>query len=313
MSMTRHTLVPCLFLALCIYGVSGCTGVATDPANTAARPPEGDVPQSKLRSLGGVVLGEPVAVTRDFDGNLLIADRAPGQVVHLMLGPATAVEFDQPPTATGFFPSDVKSSGFYVYVTDPGERQVLRFYKTGAYLDVLIDLEARFPGRYVTPAALAVDGSGRVAVADVKNHEVIVFNPYLDVELQFGSYGRFEGQFDSPEGVSFGKKDVIVVTDSGNRRVQIFDPDGGFVRMVPANGEPSSMRRPRRCVMDGKGWLYVADPEAGSVFVFDETGALQRRIAPAGVAKFRPMGVAVAPDGAIFVTDQATSSPYTFH
>jgi DNA-binding beta-propeller fold protein YncE len=222
------------------------------------------------------------------------------------------VEFDQPPSGSGFYPADLKSSGFFVYVVDPVERVLLRFYKTGSYLGVLIDLNERFPGRRVTPVGLDVDGSGRIAMTDIKNHEIIIFNTYLDVELQFGSYGRYAGQFDSPEGISFAPDDRLLVTDSGNRRVQLFAQDGAFTKMVPDETEPNPLERPRRAVMDRDGWVYVADPQAGRVFVFDDLGSLARTISPQGVGRFRPTDVTVAPDGTIYVTDEATSSLYTF-
>jgi len=259
-----------------------------------------------------MTFGEPVAISRDFGGNLLVADRSPGQVIHLLLATDEAIEFDLPPIGPGFTPVDLKQTGFFVYVVDAIERTLLRFYKTGSYLGVLIDLEERFPGRRVTPVGLDVDGSGRVALTDVKNHEVIIFNTYLDVELQFGNYGRFAGQLDSPEGVFFTHDGLILVTDSGNRRVQLFDPDGGFVRMVPEDVAQNPLKRPRRSVMDMEGWIYVADPEAGRVFVFDNNGDLSRVIIPEGVTRFRPTDVAVMPNGTIYVTDEATSALYAF-
>jgi DNA-binding beta-propeller fold protein YncE len=274
--------------------------------------PEGDTPLSNIHAIGGVILGEPIAVTTDFDGNLLVADAAPGQVVHLLLGGDKAVEFQQPPSSPGFSPVDLKTSGFFVYVVDQVERRLLRFYKTGSYLDVLIDFDAMFPGRRVSPIGLDVDGSGRIVLTDVKNHEVIVFNTYLDVELQFGTYGKFAGQFDSPEGVFFTPGDGIMVTDSGNRRIQLFDPDGGFVRMVPDGEDANPLRRPRRAVMDRDGLIYIADPEAGQVFVFDQDGSLLRSIYPKGADRFRPTDVAVTPSGVVYVTDGAGSSLYTF-
>jgi sugar lactone lactonase YvrE len=274
---------------------------------------EGDDPLSNVQTIGGVTLGEPIAVTTDFDGNILVADGgAPGQVVHLVLEGGHAVEFAQPSSSPSFYPTDLEPSGFFVYVVDQVERLLLRFYKTGSYVDVLIDLEAVFPGRHVTPFGLDVDGSGRVALTDVKNHQVIVFNTYLDVELQFGNYGRFAGQFDTPEGVSFTPGDGFLVTDSGNRRVQFFDPEGGFSRIVPDGLNDNPLKRPRRAVMDGDDRIYVADPEAGHVFVFDESGKLIRSIFPKGSSGFRPTDVAVTPSGIIYVTDEAASSLYTF-
>ena len=310
--MTRRVLVLLFIAWVCVWSLGCASQSQTEPSTNLSSLPEGDTPLSRVQTIGGITLGEPVAVARDFDGNLLIADRAPGQVVHLVLASGEALEFQQPPSGPGFYPVDLKPSGFFVYVVDPVERVLLRFYKSGSFLDVLIDLNERFPGRRVTPGGLDVDASGRIALTDVKNHEVILFNTYLDVELQFGNYGRFAGQFDSPEGVFFAPGDMILVTDSGNRRVQLFDRDGGFVRMVPGNTAQNPLKRPRRAVMDGDGRIFVADPEAGQVFVFDQGGELVRTISPKGARRFRPTDVTVAPSGMVYVTDEATSSLYTF-
>jgi hypothetical protein len=309
--MAKLVLVLSVVVLLCV--VVGCGSPSrTNPPGETASSPGLDKPLSRYKTFGGIAFGEPVAVSRDFGGNLLVADRTPGQIVHLLLATDQAVEFDRPTSGPGFAPVDLKQTGFFVYVVDPVQRAVLRFYKTGSYLGVLIDLEDRFPGRRVTPMGMDVDGSGRIVLTDVKNHAVIIFNTYLDVELQFGSYGRFEGQLDSPEGVFFANGGLILVTDSGNRRLQLFDPDGGYVRTVPEGGNPNPLRRPRHAVMDKAGWIYVADPEAGRVFLFDEAGVLSRTIAPDGAARFRPTDVAVAPTGTIYVTDEATSSLYVF-
>lgn len=46
----------------------------------------------------------------------------------------------------------------------------------------------------------------------------------------FGSRGRNKGQFESPESVAVDDEGFIVVGDSGNGRVQVFHPNGRFVR-----------------------------------------------------------------------------------
>jgi hypothetical protein len=293
---------------LCALWLCACAPHA--PSKTSASLDE-ETPVLTVRTFGGITLGEPIAITRDFEGNLLIADRAPGQVVHFLLDADRAVEFQSPPSGPGFSPADLQPSGFFVYVVDPVERTLLRFYKSGNYLDVLIDFNVAFPGRRVTPAGLDVDGSGRIALADVKNHEILIFNTYLDVELQFGGYGKSPGQLDSPEGVAFTPQDGILAVDTGNRRVQLFDSNGAFARVIPGETEPNPLQKPRRAIMDSAGQVYVADPEAGGVFVFDG-GVLSRTITPGGSKPFRPSDVTVAPSGMVYVTDQATGSLLMF-
>lgn len=98
-------------------------------------------------------------------------------------------------------------------------------------------------------------------------------DPYLEnrqtltADLVFGALGAAEGQFDGPRGVAVGPDGSVYVTDSRNHRVQQFTADGQFVRAWGRYGK----------VEDGTGL------EGG---FFNE-----------------PWGIAVGPDGAVYVAD----------
>jgi hypothetical protein len=53
---------------------------------------------------------------------------------------------------------------------------------------------------------------------------------------QVGSRGEERGQFHSPECVAVDHLGFILVGDSGNARVQIFQPDGTLVRVFGGRG-----------------------------------------------------------------------------
>lgn len=300
--------------AVCLVGCASAVDETPSEIAQGARS-EGDTPVATLRSASGIVLGEPLAVTVDFDGNLLVADGVAGRIIRYAAGGDEAMEFQAPTLGTGFYPSDVKLSGFFIYALDAVGRLLVRFDKTASFRDVLIDFESAFEGRFVSPVGLDVDASGRVAVTDIKNHQVILFDSYLQIELVFGSYGSHPGQFDTPQGVTFTGDGGVLVADSGNRRVQFFDMAGTFLKQVPDASSPAAarpLREPRRAVQDGKGRLYVADPAAGGVFVFGADDILARTIVPMGSTSFRPTDVAVARSGLIYVTDSASGSILVF-
>ena len=46
----------------------------------------------------------------------------------------------------------------------------------------------------------------------------------------WGSLGNGPGQFDTPHGVAVSPKDEVFVADRGNRRIQVFDTEGKFIR-----------------------------------------------------------------------------------
>ena len=46
----------------------------------------------------------------------------------------------------------------------------------------------------------------------------------------WGSLGKGPGEFDTPHGMAVSPKDEIYVADRGNRRIQVFDPEGKYIR-----------------------------------------------------------------------------------
>lgn len=208
---------------------------------------------------------------------------------------------------TDLRPLDVVAHGLLVFVLDEGQRQVLRFTSDGVFRDVFLDLSLLARRGRIDPGAMAIDRDGRIAIADVANHEVLVTGPFLELETTAGEWGAFDGQVVEPRGVAFGLDGVLYVSDRGNRRVQAFDRTGFFVlgsRSVD-DTEPDLLA-PSGMACDRWGNVYVADTGAGEVVVF--TPDLQP-IARVGGGDLepgslrRPVDLAFGPDGRLYVTD----------
>lgn len=287
-------------------------GPAGKQVNLSSPGGERFAPIAVHKSSGNVELGEPLAVSVDLRGDIYIADGLPGRIIHFTEDGSSAVEFETPGRSPGFHPCDVKLSGFFLYAVDDAGRMLLRFDQDGAYRDILLNFNQEIFGRRISPYGLDVDPSGRVMISDIENHQILVFDSYLALEIAFGNFGSFPGQLDSPKGVSFAKSGDLVVADTGNRRVQFFGEGGDLLRVVPRADQENPLIAPRRAVQDGSGRLYVADPEAGRLFVFDETGGLQRSLSPEGVDDFQPTDVAVTRNGVVYVTDAANRSLFVF-
>jgi len=297
-----------VFLAAGLLSV-GCGTPAGRTEITPSRNEE--EPQAVYRDVGGLPLGEPLGLAVDFSGNMYIADGAPGRLVCWLAEGKGSLEFQKPAQQPGFYPSDVAVSAFFVYALDPVERSLLRFDNRGAYRDILIKFDEVAAGRRIVPVGLDVDSYGRVVVSDTGNHQVILFDSRLAVELVFGSYGSHPGQFDAPQGVAFTPDGGFLVTDTGNRRLQLFDAGGRFLMSIPSGGS-SPLVKPRRAVVDKNGSVYAADPGAGRVFVFGPDGALLRSVVPAGVSGFKPTDIDVDLSGTVYVTDAGNSSLFVF-
>jgi DNA-binding beta-propeller fold protein YncE len=310
MISNRAVVAILLSIAVSSSGTAGCAGTAGRPS-TSAETSGGETPQAAYRDVGKLPLGEPLALSVDFSGNMYIADGAPGRIVCWRAMGSGSLEFQRPNQQPGFYPSDIDLSAFFVYAIDPVERTLLRFDNRGAYRDILIKFDEVSAGRRITPMGLDVDSYGRVAVSDVGNHQVLVFDTNLAVELAFGSYGSHAGQFDNPQGIAFAPDGGMIVADTGNKRLQWFDRGGKFSSILPREGD-NPLIMPRRAAVDRDGTVYVADPGANKVFVFGADGLLIRSITPAGVSDFHPMDVDVDASGAIYVTDAANASVFVF-
>jgi tripartite motif-containing protein 71 len=308
------SLLPSVLVLACSHAAPPPADSVPDGSPAASIETETLTPEWAMRSCERVAFGAPAALCVDFGGTVYVADGSPPRLVSYTEESKRCVEFQTPDAWPAFRPSDVAVRGFFVYAVDEPDRALLRWDASGTWRDVLVNFEdLTVPGRRVSPYGLDVDApSGRVAVTDVENHQVIVLDSYLDVDVAFGNYGSFDGQLDTPLGVSFTPGGELLVTDTGNARVQFFSDAGTFRRAVPAGDSASPMRRPRRAVATEDGRVMVADPAAGRLFEFSPGGTLSRSLAPAGADRFEPTDVAVARDGRVYVTDAATQTLYAF-
>ena len=161
-----------------------------------------------------------------------------------------------------------------LFVSDSFLHQILCFDKDGTQL-------ATFGRDKLQRAAgLALDRDRhRLYVVDAKAHRIAVFN---SADFTFQRYigapnstkGVAEpGHFAIPSNAAVDRQGNLYVTDSFNFRIQIFDPDGKFVRAFGTHGDrPGSFARPKGIAVDSEGHIYVADAEFNNFQIFSAKG-----------------------------------------
>jgi sugar lactone lactonase YvrE len=88
-----------------------------------------------------------------------------------------------------------------------------------------------------------------------------------------GSPGNGDGQLTDPRGVAVDAKGNVYVADTGNNRVEVFGPDGKFVRAFGSfGGGDGQFNEPRGIAADTQGNIYVADTWNARVVKFDANG-----------------------------------------
>ncbi|MFZ5916607.1 MAG: flippase activity-associated protein Agl23 [Chloroflexota bacterium] len=200
-----------------------------------------------------------------------------------------------------------------VYVADTWNHRVQMFTGDGAYLaewgnyapvqGLADDTAALFWG----PRGIAVDGQGRVLVADTGNKRLQVFSAGGEYLTMFGGAGAEPGQMNEPVGVAVGADGRVYVADTWNRRVQVFDAAFEFVTAWPVDGwwGESVVNKPYLAV-DAAGRVWVTDPEGYRVLVYDAQGALLAVFGQYGVAADSfalPSGITLDETGQIYVVD----------
>ena len=102
-------------------------------------------------------------------------------------------------------------------------KPVLSFGKYGSAL-----------GIFNWPAGIAVNDKDEIAVTDSGNHRIQMF---LGTHLRsFGTKGNQWGQFSCPFGITFCNNNVIV-SDTYNHRIQIFDDQGQYLHQFGEKGK----------------------------------------------------------------------------
>jgi DNA-binding beta-propeller fold protein YncE len=163
-----------------------------------------------------------------------------------------------------------------------------------------------FPYQLIGPYGIAIDSKGRVYVADQKVGAVFIFNTDThDTDMIRNGY---EAHFEWINGLAIDDDDRLFVSDGKLHHVLVFSPKHEMQDQIT-----EGLVDPVGLAIDTTNrFLYVVDTQQDQVIVYDaDTLKLLRRIGTGGKNHTltsqgdfgAPQGVAVDPDGNVYVTD----------
>jgi DNA-binding beta-propeller fold protein YncE len=105
---------------------------------------------------------------------------------------------------------------------------------------------AHVNGQFRQPTDVTWDTQGNIFISDgYINSRVAKFTRNGDWVKSWGEKGTKDGEFDTPHSIASDARGNIYVADRGNRRIQVFDPDGRHLRSMsvavpaPADAKPA--------------------------------------------------------------------------
>ncbi len=162
-----------------------------------------------------------------------------------------------------------------IYVADSGNNRVQVFASDGTYLrgwgstcklDTGEGCVDGGRGQFNEPWGIAVGADGSIYVSDTWNHRIQKFANDGQFITSWGVFGSTGGEL-GQEGLFYGPRAIVVgldgnvsVMDTGNKRIQVFQPDGVFVQQWGGGGVVEGrFDEPVGLAQDANGRWYVAD------------------------------------------------------
>jgi hypothetical protein len=125
-------------------------------------------------------------------------------------------------------------------------------------------------GQFRQPTDVAWDAKGDIFISDgYINSRVAKYDKNGDWVKQWGDRGTKEGEFNTPHNIAVDNQDNVYVADRGNRRIQVFNPDGVFLRAItidvpiPPDARPWMGNRPtpqQAAAQNGAPWAICITP-----------------------------------------------------
>jgi streptogramin lyase len=269
---------------------------------------------------GIVVMEDGTRYVADAGDNNRIRRIAPDGTVSTLAGGAEGFA-DGAGTAAAFnTPSAIaRDLDGNLYVADTGNHAIRRITPQGVVTTVAGTGEAGYrdgPGaqaQFNGPIGVAVDGRGRILVADTYNDRIRVIGRDGQVGTLAGgdAPGFLDGtgtqaRFDTPTAVAVDATGIVWVADLRNDAIRRIEPQGG-VSTLPLQPDTATMAGPRRplsLALTHDGHLYVGELYSGRVMQVMRDGRWHAMAGHLpGQRLSRAAGLAVDAAGRVHFTD----------
>jgi sugar lactone lactonase YvrE len=236
---------------------------------------------TKVHTVAGLnrEFGEPFGLALDEGGNLYVADGEAGKIFRASRAGTVEPVSDKFNTPSGIaFDSDKN-----LLVADSGTSTIKRLNLASGEVTTVAGVENKrgfadgqaAQALFNSPVGIAVGRDGRIYVADTYNDRIRVIENGNVATVAGNSRGFADGRgtgalFDTPCGLAVMPDGMLLIADTGNRRLRAIAADG-TVTTAAGTGAPdlvdgfplaSGFVEPTAVTVDNDGIVYVTDGNA---------------------------------------------------
>lgn len=199
-----------------------------------------------------------------------------------------------------------------IYIGDAGNNNIQVFDLHTLDYERTLFQPGDGPGEFNGPAAMEFGTDGRVYIADFHNNRIQVFDSNWTYLTEFGGLGDEPGKLFGPLSIAFSPdKKKLYVTDTGNQRVNVYDPEGKLLGTIghltkPGEWGEGTFQWPFDVAVAPDGYVYVTDPSLQLVQKFDADGNFVAQWGGWGTMPgqfYKCKGIDVDSQGRVFVID----------
>lgn len=305
--MVARTAIALLLSAGCQAAVSPPVASTAPPERSAAASSATPVPRpTALKIVWQVTEGieQPTGLALDTDGRVVVVDFAANAVHRLSPDGKLLESWGTSGSKNGELAG---AAGVAVgpdgalYVADHDNYRIQKFAPDGTFA-LAWGGRGTNPGQFDGPNGIAVGPDGLVYVSEDTNARVQIFQQ--DGTLVRAWIGAGDEKFGDPTGIAF-SGDRVFVGDFKTNKIWTLDHDGKLLGTIgePGGGD-GQFSGVSMLATDTAGHVYVTDYDNGRIQKFDPSGKhLATYVLEGGRTFGRPFGLAIGPDGDIYVAE----------
>ena len=256
---------------------------------------------------GGADLHSPCDIAFDVDGQMFICDNGNHRILKLgrqlafikeIGGFGNGNEQLANPIAIVF------DNGLTLMVADTQKRRISRFDRNLNFIDFFLEYKsAEAFANIGKPSGIHIGRNGDIYLSDDDNNRVLVLDSFYNLQSEIGGFGYGNGELSSPAGLVTDQSDNLLVADSRNGRIAVYNSVGGY----SGDFGRDRLRYPIDIAIDPAGYIYVSDRNLKSVLVFSRSGKYTIESSSYGSFLDEPAGIHIHSDGYIYVADRASN------